>query len=567
MKLLDIQIDGFGKLTSRHIVFGDGTNVVYGKNEAGKSTLHTLIRSMLFGMKRARGVAAQTDTWSHYKPWSGAPYRATMRVTYNGHTYRITRDFDEDPIGAVIYDESTGISVADTLGWFREVLGGISESAYDNSISIGQLKSASDESMAQELKSFILNMDSTGNKNLNADNAKAYLRMQREYYESQLIPDTGKAINTNLAEINRLEKEMEDSQYISKIRELSDEIKKLSGTTDGEDYLKQNRFDGSKDIDEYSGKVRNAYNEYKAEETAGKGKRSKTPVIIFAVILLLAIAAGIYCYTKNLQGLLYVCVAVGAVAAILLIIFEARRSKAEKIFNQKKTQASELLTRLTANAEVSDDNLSKAKERITILKNVALATEGRQTQYKIQDELMTKIERLRFLRKQNEQLKEAQKINKEAEYNIQAIDIALETIDELSATLKDSFGLYLNKEASEYIRAITGGIYTSMSIGDDLNVYMNTRDKMVPIEQVSSGTSDQIYLAVRLACAKLMQGDTELLPLIFDDSFVNYDEARLAAALTWIVKAYGGQIIIFSCHTREAELLNSNNIRFNEIIL
>ena len=47
MKILSLHIDGFGKFHDRDISFEDGLNVVYGKNEAGKSTLHTFIKGML----------------------------------------------------------------------------------------------------------------------------------------------------------------------------------------------------------------------------------------------------------------------------------------------------------------------------------------------------------------------------------------------------------------------------------------------------------------------------------------------------------------------------------------
>ena len=51
MKLLELHINGFGKIHDRTISFSDGINVIYGRNEAGKSTLHTFIRGMLFGME------------------------------------------------------------------------------------------------------------------------------------------------------------------------------------------------------------------------------------------------------------------------------------------------------------------------------------------------------------------------------------------------------------------------------------------------------------------------------------------------------------------------------------
>lgn len=66
MKLLELHINGFGKIHDRTISFSDGINVIYGRNEAGKSTLHTFIRGMLFGMERGRGRAARNDLYSKY---------------------------------------------------------------------------------------------------------------------------------------------------------------------------------------------------------------------------------------------------------------------------------------------------------------------------------------------------------------------------------------------------------------------------------------------------------------------------------------------------------------------
>ena len=90
---------------------------------------------------------------------------------------------------------------------------------------------------------------------------------------------------------------------------------------------------------------------------------------------------------------------------------------------------------------------------------------------------------------------------------------------------------------------------------------------MVPVEQVSSGTMDQIYLALRLAAARLIQGERENMPLIFDDSFVLYDDERLKSALRWLSRSYDGQLIIFTCHQREAQMLTANQIPYHMISL
>ena len=77
---------------------------------------------------------------------------------------------------------------------------------------------------------------------------------------------------------------------------------------------------------------------------------------------------------------------------------------------------------------------------------------------------------------------------------------------------------------------------------------------------------DQVYLALRLAAAKLLTSSgSGGFPLIFDDSFTQYDDERLKTALEWLASAYGGQIIIFTCPRREAQLLRARQVEFQVI--
>ena len=74
-------------------------------------------------------------------------------------------------------------------------------------------------------------------------------------------------------------------------------------------------------------------------------------------------------------------------------------------------------------------------------------------------------------------------------------------------------------------------------------------------------------LALRLAAARLFQGDEDKLPLILDDSFVLYDEDRLRSALRWLCGNYKGQILMFTCHQREARVLEDSGIQHHLIRL
>jgi DNA repair exonuclease SbcCD ATPase subunit len=102
VRLHDIRIAGFGRLADRTIAFAPGLTVIVGRNEAGKSTLATAIAAALYGVGRRR------DAW---RPWSGAPYAATLRYELDdGRTYEVQRNFEE-PKAVRVYDRN-GTDVA-----------------------------------------------------------------------------------------------------------------------------------------------------------------------------------------------------------------------------------------------------------------------------------------------------------------------------------------------------------------------------------------------------------------------------------------------------------------------
>ena len=239
MRLIDLQIDGFGRLVNRTIRFDKDVNIIFGHNEAGKSTLHACIRAMFYGMQRAKGVAAQTDTWSHFKPWDSEKYGAALRVEYNGHVYSIQRNFEKDPVGALILDETTMEAVAFPTEFLKKMLGELSAESYDNTISIGQLKSAADDAMAEEIKTYIINMDTTGNRALNCENAKDYLRNQKRAMSEEIVPDAARRFAANASEIKQLDSELEKPEYISKVREVEARLAEIKAAEKENDAKRQ----------------------------------------------------------------------------------------------------------------------------------------------------------------------------------------------------------------------------------------------------------------------------------------------------------------------------------------
>lgn len=622
MRFLDLYISGFGKFHNTSVSFEDGINVVYGKNEAGKSTIHTFIRSMLFGIERQRGRAARSDTYSKYEPWDNSgTYEGQLRLESDGNIYRIERSFQKNKKEFTIVNETAGKEMEPTRAFMDELLGGLSETAYNNTISISQLKSATEDGMISELKNYIANMNTSGSMALNITKATNYLKGEKKKLEAQLSPEAARTYTVLLSEIRNIEKDISSPEYVNQMQEyvrmrdtVKEEIelsqKEKSDLADkvirGRQMLDDFEFSDEASIAAYLSKAEEIYSYYNDSRVVAQSKSGR--IITLALFLLAAAfgAGGGYCfywffYPYNTMlpvlpdnvnpytaGLTLLIMAVLMLTGSQLTLFRRKRhikesrlctatlseifkrhlgdsSITEEAMEALRNRLSEF-TRLCRMMEKSEETLKLQTEKISELRaRQNNCSEVIEQQQRIQWELEKKLEHLADCKDRAAALKRIINENDRLRQDIAAIDLAQETMQELSMSIRDSFGLYLNKATSELISGITGGIYTSISIDENLNAFLNTKKKLIPLEQASSGTADQIYLALRLAAAKFIQNGTTHMPLIFDDSFVLYDDDRLRTALSWLSKAYDNQIIMFTCHKRESRILEEAGIGFNLI--
>ena len=609
MRLLELHIDGFGKFHDRTISFNDGINIIYGKNEAGKSTLHTFIRGMLFGIERGRGRAAKNDLYTKYEPWENSgTYEGWLRLEKDGTIYRIERRFRKENKSLKIINETKGLEEEATPAFVSSLLDGLTETMYNNTISIGQLKSATEDGMVTELKNYIANMNTTGNISLNITKATAFLRNQKRSLEAGLIPAASREFTSLLAEIRSVEAEIAGPEYENQLaayQNMRTQVKGLIDNTqtqkkdldeklaNGKKVLSDNGFTDRASVDAMSSDAERLYSEYNTLNGECNKKSRKVLSGLTAVLGIAGLGAAAALGYFNLTAYLPVCGAAAAAAVIFFIIslFIRQKDKEyQRLFDNTSSELGALLARHLGDSAVSEDAMNAFRARmgefsklcdmvaqseaeirkfLEDLSNLqtkqAGCSEMIEKQQRTQWELEKKLEHLSNCKNKAKALKRTLAENDRIHDEIVAIDLAHETMADLSSSIRDSFGLYLNKEASQYITGITGGIYDSMSIDENLNVFLNTKAKLVPLENVSSGTMDQVYLALRLAAAKLLQGSGSGFPLIFDDSFTQYDDERLKTALEWLASAYGGQIIIFTCHRREAQMLRARQVEFQLI--
>lgn len=551
MRFLDLYIKGFGKFHDTFVSFEDGLNLVYGKNEAGKSTIHTFIRGMLFGIERQRGRAAKNDLYSKYEPWeNSSTYEGQLRLESGGTIYRFERSFQKNKKEFIIVNETTGREAEPTKALLDEILCGLSETAYNNTISIGQLKSATEGGMISELKNYIANMNTSGNMALNITKATAYLKNQKRQFENQLTPEAAKTYTSLLGEIKNLEREISSPEYENQLRSYAKERTDLKSAIEkkqeereellcriekGRQALAEFEFTDAQSVSAYLNHAEDIYRQYlEAGQAASKKSRRGLSVFFGLLGLLLLLGAGyFFCWglmpgnsflpwmPETIDPLLSGAAAAGASA----VSFFAGALFRLKLRQEKKTAAlcasnlSEIFRRHLGDGTISEKAMDALRNRmddfIDLCSMIVRSEEtvrrqmddveqlqGRQNQcseiieqqQRVQWELEKKLEHLAELKDQASALRQIIAENDRIREEIAAIELAQETMKELSMSIRDSFGLYLNKTASELISGITGGLYTSMSIDENLGAFLNTRRKLIPLEQVSSGTADQIYL-------------------------------------------------------------------------
>ncbi|HYN44435.1 MAG TPA: AAA family ATPase [Candidatus Limnocylindrales bacterium] len=114
-------------------------------------------------------------------------------------------------------------------------------------------------------------------------------------------------------------------------------------------------------------------------------------------------------------------------------------------------------------------------------------------------------------------------------------------------------------EAQSFFSKITNNrykrIYSPLSSSD---IFVEDHyNKQKSILQLSRGTTEQLYLALRFGFINEFGKHSESLPIVFDDILVNFDPERSRNAIEAIIElAETNQVLYFTCHPETEKMLN-----------
>lgn len=113
------------------------------------------------------------------------------------------------------------------------------------------------------------------------------------------------------------------------------------------------------------------------------------------------------------------------------------------------------------------------------------------------------------------------------------------------------------KAAKEYLKLLTGGRYVDLELDKKITVIRNDGKKR-EVKYLSRGTAEQLYFALKLAFIEQIK-DKINLPILIDDSFVNFDDRRIGYIDKLLKKiSKNNQVLIF---TAQESLVNKLQIK------
>lgn len=613
MKIKRMELTGFGKFHNKTLELSDGLNIIYGENESGKTTIHNFIDGMFYGFLRPNVKSVRyLEEHMRYDPWFKNKYAGILFFIHKGKEYRIEREFTKSNERTKVYREATGEEITDTIdvGGKTRILQpgyyffGFNSNVYRNTISVKQLQTKTEEALSKEIKEKLVNATHALDEKISVKDAIERLDKDLKDIGSQRAPTS--TYGRTKTEINKLKDDIhkiriKKDDYDGLLREskvLEEQLNKTIEVLKDVEYLElQHIYDKGMELskaihdleermamlkeylleDDYKTNQVENYNKIRKGSLIGMG----ATVIIFLIlsnVMDINLIMGVVSFiVLSILGFIFLKSGHMLQAAKkieehnlknylkLKTDYEINTSQLEnkKILYQRVMGNHTLETlreRLNMYAPTYDINIERKASLEAEITNIKLEIARNETNLNNLEKELSSMVVL------EEELKDKEHFLQEMDKEIAAIELAKTTIEELSKNIHEDFAPHINKNVSDIIHKITKGKYGTIKVDDKLglSILNPTSGEILKMDALSGGTIDQLYFALR--CGIITSISEENLPLILDDCFIQYDDNRLKSVLELLIDiAQERQIILFTCHNRERELLDMLNTPYNLI--
>ena len=511
MKINKLKINSYGKLKEKEINFKDGINLIYGQNEAGKSTLIKFITNSLYGISKNKKGKEYSD-FEKYTPWLGEEFSGKIEYELdNKEKYEIFRDFKKkNPqiFNDKMEDISKQFNIDKTKGneFFYEQTK-IDENLFTSTILVNQQEVKLENKEQTMLIQKIANLVGTGEDNVSYKRAIdrinrrqleeigtersrekpinliskkiEELRQEKEFLEKykEMQYELEEEKNEKEEKINKLENENEILKEIKLIKEnkkIEEEKIKLKENIIKENNEKINSIKNEKNkIEENKKKINIEKNNEKIKKQ--KNKINKLIIIILLILILINIATIIT--IKNKIKYIFLL----TVPTVLIFWYLLIKNKNKIIKNNEKIEKNQ-----KSELEIELNNL---ENEIKIIEKNNLEINNQLKEIKNKNNLKNNLEKEKIKNKYLNKI-EKEKINNFLEMeNLENINYALQKIQnqinnrkiELHTLEIDTKNIQPQLENLAKVEEELVNNKTKMSTLQNLNMSMNIAKEILSI--------------------------------------------------------------------------------------
>ena len=629
MRINELQINGFGKLSNKKIKLEKNINIIYGKNESGKSTLLGFIKSIFFGVSKNKN-GKDISEYERFIPWKSDSFSG--KVFYeldNGEEYEVYRDFKKK--NPIIYDSkkqdiSLNYSIDKNKGInfiYDQIK--VDEDILKNTVIVNQNDVKIDKDYQSSIIQRISNIISSGDENISyKDTLERINRMQLENVGTERTRE--KPINLVNDKIEKLKRSKEKIDTYRKIIEENDlDVKDIENEINLEDTkvalyrvikesnekskIKNSEIDIIKNIrDENLDKIGELDNKID-KDAKEKIKKEKKSSIVQILSILLFLIISIICFAFKLNKIIPIVLLVisGSILVFEIISkikFNINKNKKLKELEELENKIEQEIKILRNNIKIRQneidtkyDEIKDAENEVNRLvmnkfENVldsdliekSFELENNELDRKISDS-SEKINNLNIEKGAKQTQKELMQEELNNSYKLKeefdvlesekeelmslnnSYNLAKECLESAYKSIKNSLSPEFMNKLCDIVYKISNGKYKDVNFTDPDGLTVQIWDgRYIPIERLSQGTIDQIYLALRFSSIDTISDEN--IPIILDETFAFFDDDRLKNILEFLSKEYKNrQVIIFTCSRRELDILNRISVDYNYVEL
>mgnify|MGYP004453382303 CR=1 FL=1 len=472
MNINELKINAYGKIKDKKYILDRNINIIYGKNEAGKSTILNFITNSFYGVSKNKNGKEYSD-FDKYKPWNDEIFSGKVEYELNnGEKFEIFRDFKKK--NPQIFNEkkediSKNFNIDKNKGneFFYEQTG-VDEKLFLSTIVVNQNQVKLEKTEQNILIQKIANLVGTGEDNVSYKKAIDRIN-RRQLDEIGTERSREKPLNILLRENEQLQEEKEElekyknikyeieekrnnlkqeeseleneEKYLSELKNIYEKNKIENEKLNIKENIKKENIEKIKinkkeilEIENKNEKIIEKNNKKINKMKKNKNKLKNNFIIIFIILILINIGQFIFIKNNNIKYIFLLTLPMDLIFSIInlknknkliKILENENKNEKEKIENEKNNYLNENKI-LEKNNNQLEEEIKELKNKIN--NNLKIENEKIKNKYfnKINNE---KIKQINNLENINDQINYVQNKLNETKIHLHKLDFDKENVN------------------------------------------------------------------------------------------------------------------------------------------